>query len=102
MPQGMRYEEKREVGFPEQGAARSGRWTSIESEAGQRSDGAKTFLCEPRINARVRGCRVRGCTGLSLSGAEHRAATLSNAVGLRYRARLLKNLLFAGNQPAKM
>ena len=93
----MRHEEKREVGFPEQGAARSGRWTSIESEAGQRSDGAKTFLCEPRINV-----RVRGCTGLSLSEAAHRAATLSNAVGLRYRARLLKNLPFAGNQPAKM
>ena len=97
MPQGMRYEEKREVGFPEQGAARSGRWTSIESEAGQRSDGAKTFLCEPRINA-----RVRGCTGLSLSGAEHRAAMLFNGNGLRYRPRLLKYLPIVGNQPAKM
>ena len=97
MPQGMRYEEKREVGSPERGSALSGRQTSIESEAGQRSDDAKTFLCEPRTNT-----AASGCAPLSLSEAAHRAAMLFNGNGLRYRPRLLKYLPIVGNQPAKM
>ena len=35
-------------------------------------------------------------------GAGYEVAMLSNAVGLRYRARLLKDLPIAGNQPVKM
>lgn len=79
------------------GSALSGQWTSIESEAGQTSDEAKTFPCSPRTKT-----IVSGCTRLSLSGAEHRAATLFNGNGLRYRARLLKYLPIVGNPPAKM
>ena len=97
MPLGMLCEQKRELGSPERGSALSGRWSSIESEAGQRSDNAKTYLCEPRTNT-----TAIGCSRLSLSGAEHRPATLFNGNGLRYRARLLKNLLIAGNQPVTM
>ena len=97
MPAGMLCKKKRELGSPERGSALSGRWSSIESEAGQRSDDAKSFLCEPRTNT-----EASGRTRLSLSGAEHRAATLFNRNGLRYRGRLLKYLPIAGNQPAKM